>query len=233
MSFRKYLLTSFFGFAAFASAATVSLTPSPNANVLTSSGQPGQAGWLVQVGFFKGWTSSQTQIDSLSDADKADVYSYISGNFVPLGAPGAPIFASNAIASAGYGDINTFGIGTVGAAAVPTATGGATGVTLTSNPANSLSAGGLARGTRLFLLIYNAPTADAATELGVFSASTWTVGATATNVSLATTSIDTAAEAYRGAIGSLRLAPLNVVPEPSTSLMALLAGMGLVARRRR
>ena len=215
-------------FAATANAATVSITPSPAATVIT-----GTVGDRVVIGFFRNFNAAAVRAGLIS-SDRDTVLNYIRDNFVPLGDANAPIFTANGVAQAGFGNPSTASVTLV--SGVPVPTGGSTNVTLTSNPANSLTAGGLARGTRMFLLVYDAPTVDEATALGVFSATdaNWTVGATVTNVSLPLTQLnDSATEAFRGAIGSLILAPLVPIPEPSVGLLSLFAALGLIARRRR
>jgi hypothetical protein len=101
-------------------------------------------------------------------------------------------------------------------------------------PANSVNAGGVPNGSRIFMLVYsdNNSTLAFGEEFGVFSADNWLMPSDGgLNLSLNTTDVDTAGEVFRGTFGSLKLAP--IVPEPATGAMALLAGLGLLARRRR
>jgi hypothetical protein len=221
-----------------ANGATVSITPNPAAAASTSGGQPLVAGDLAMIGYFRTYTTEPTGAAAfrlaVGNPDRDGVLNYINQNFVPLGIPSAPIFDANGVAQAGFGTAGTVGITMIGSPAVPTATGAVPNVTFTTNPSNSLSAGGLPRGTRMFLLVFDDPTVAGAAELGVFSAEDagWTLSPTAVNLALATAQLNLPTEAFRGAIGSLVLAPLVVIPEPATGLLGLLA-FGLIARRRR
>jgi hypothetical protein len=109
--------------------------------------------------------------------------------------------------------------------------------TSASNVENRVSPDGLVRGTRLFVLAYDS-NSENYNEAGVFSADTWRIpggvgmtASTSTSITLVLSQVDTALEVFRGSLGSLVLAP--VVPEPTTGVMALLAGLGLISRRRR
>lgn len=111
-----------------------------------------------------------------------------------------------------------------------------TSVTYLDGTANALAAGGINRGTRLYLILLNQgdSTLRPTTELGVFSSTAWTVPATGTaNMSLGLKDVDTAGEVIFGSLGSLIMAPANPVPEPSSVAVSFLALAGLVTRRRR
>ena len=178
---------------------------------------PGPA--LIRVGYFT--SLAPTVIAKLSSPDKDTVYAEInSSNFVELGtggnfgtprATGLPRLTTRTI----NGIANT--------------TGRLTGSIETVKP----GAGGIPSGTQLFLLIYNATTTGAATELGIFSSddATWKMPSDdLADATLNTVFVNTPGEVYRGSLGSLRLAPL--IPEPSTSILAFGAG-ALALRRRR
>ncbi len=109
-----------------------------------------------------------------------------------------------------------------------------TSVTYLDGTANALATGGINRGTRLYMILLNQAdtVVGLSTELGVFSATNWTVPATGTaNMLLGLKDVDTNGEVFYGSLGSLNLNA--VIPEPSVSGMALLAGFGLISRRRR
>jgi hypothetical protein len=192
-----------------------------NSNVLATVGS------RAVVGFFRGFVDDETTRTALSGTGTA-LTNYIQTNFVPLGSPAAVGDAT------GFGATSTVAVGLVSGAT--SVSGGVTGASLVfaSGTANAFSPGGVNRGTRMFLLVYDAPTSAEATQLGIFSATNWTVPTTTSSImSMTLNSIDSQAEVFRGKLGSLILAPINPVPEASSSALALLAGLGLMSRRRR
>ncbi len=106
-----------------------------------------------------------------------------------------------------------------------------------ADPANTVSANGVPRGSRIFIIAYNTEDYTRATEIGIFSGTSSTVGqwyvptTTATSVTSNLGFIDNVGttEVFRGSLGSLALAP---VPEPTASILAL-GALGFLWRRRR
>ena len=222
------------------SAVTISVADSSGANsvpLLTSEGSllP-NGGALIRIGFFRGFTTTGDNaalIASLGNlSPKATIFSTIQSTFIPLGegidsdlgtvplASAAPRLANRTI----NGVANQPG----------RLIGGVANINVNTDPEASVAnpITGVPAGTRIFLLAYNSLSAETATEVGIYSATNWLFPSSGSGtLQLNTTNVDTAGEVFHGRIGSLHLA--GFVPEPSTSMMALLAGLGLVARRRR
>ena len=227
---KKLILSLLLAASAFsAKAASIVLqSGSPALDIKLSTLQPlSSSGGGVVLGFFKGYT---TAMNAQLSKDGAELRSFLADNFVPLGAPGSNVnhganSAANPVSLRAIAGGGTTAAGTIENSTWAASTGAA--------PANSLQEGALVRGTRIFLLAYEGQSLAAATELGIFSASTWTIPAAAAvnTASFTLTQVNDAAEVYRGSLGSLVLAP--IVPEPSTTLVTLLAGLGLISRRRR
>jgi hypothetical protein len=186
----------------------------------------------VRLGFFPTMTPSEVGTLFRSFTTPQQVANGIQTNFVPLGegldpdlgAPGGtggaspPRFATRAINGVA-GVTGRLAGSVINVTPVPGAW----------NPANIT---GVPAGTRLYMLIYDAAVALNSNQFGIFSADTWLMPSdTLVNPTLNTVDVG-ASEVFLGssAAGSLRL---SVVPEPSASLMAVLASLGLVARRRR
>lgn len=193
-------------------------------NVLvTSNGQKMATGSaLIRVGYFVSLTP--TVISNLANPDKATVYAELdSANFVELGTGGN----LGTKTQTGGPRLNTRTIN------------GVTGVTgrLIGNINDVVpGAGGVPSGTRLFLFVYNALTTTEATELGIFSAddASWKMPSdTLASTILNTTFVDTPGEIFRGSQGSLKLAALVPVPEPSVTLFAVVSLAFGFSRRRR
>ena len=183
----------------------------------------------IRLGYFSGGMDTNLA-NALSNPDKAIVTAAIAGRFVPLGEGGPPTLGTSAPASAPRINQRTV----AGSSQAGRLLGQVTLVTPTAGAANAIDAGGVPAGTRLYLMVYNDAVAASATELGIFSADTWLMPANnLSNLTMNSVDVNTDLEVFRGARGSLILAPLTVIPEPSTGIMALLAGLGLIARRRR
>ena len=212
---KKLILIVGLAITSAASAATVGITTgTPAQTIKLSNGSFVTTSAWVRVGFFRGLNTE--------GLNGSDALASIAANFVPLGEAGSP---------AGYG---TSGANTIAFNDTTHSIGGGINdISFGTGTANTEAAGALSRGTRLFLLIYDSKTAP--TELGVFSATNWNVPASTlvNTANLTLTGVDTAGEVYRGSLGSLVLSPLVPIPEPSTGLLGLLAGLGLIARRRR
>ena len=196
------------------------------------------AGMRIRVGFFVGYTGA---LDATLKTP-GGVFTLMASNspnrFIPLGE--APV-------RVGYGTdssvTNVTKLVGSGAAAVlrwnttysnVTYMGGAND----ASDDNTLADGGVPRGTKLFVMVYNTGALDAdpmapGFEYGLFSDSSFVVPETGTaTLSLNVALVDQASEVYFGALGnSLHTAP--IIPEPSTTLVTLLAGLGLISRRRR
>jgi hypothetical protein len=229
-----------------AQAATVSVTSTvTTANVhgpvnsqvalKDSSGATLPAGMRVRVGFFVGYTSA---MDAVLRAP-GGALNLIPGQpvqFVPIGEP--PL-------RAGYGDDTSANNMTKTIASAIRWNTNFTNVNYVGDPDsagdnNTIATGGLARGTRLFVMVYNTGSLNPefgapGFEYGLFSDPSFIVPETGTaTLSLNVANIDLASEAFYGTIGnSLHTALLVPIPEPTAGVFALLAGLGLMVRRRR
>jgi len=214
---KKLILLALAAFASLSSAATIGITSgTPAQTVKLSNGNFISTTAWIRVGFFVGGDTA-----GLSEASDA-VLATIQSKFVPIG---------ESTSAAGYGTVagNSLAFNPANSSLQ----GAVNDVTFGSGTANTVVTGNIARGTRLYLLIYDQKVNP--TELGIFSATNWTVPTSTlvNTANLTLTGVDTAGEVFRGTLGSLVLAPITVVPEPTTSVMALLAGLGLISRRRR
>ncbi len=236
----KFVLPILIACAASASAATISvLAGNPIQTIKISSGEFIPTNSAIQVGFFRGFIDNVETRRALSDPTRA-VLDYVNSNFVPLGVPNSPALA--AVTNAGFGSPSSVAITTSNSSigGSITSTAGGNPLTFASGAANALTAGGVNRGTRLFLVIYNNADPALATELGIYSAATgagptgtaWAVPTnTSTVTSMVLSGIDDPTEVFRGSLGSLVLAP--IVPEPTVAMSGLLAVGLLLGRRRR
>jgi hypothetical protein len=204
-------------------------------NVIRTSGGSALANGAarIRIGFFAGGLSSEVAAALGNTSQRADVLSAISNNFVPLGEGVAAPLGTQTVAAGpriGQRTVNTV-------SQAGRLLGQVTGVTPTGDAANSFNPGnvtGVGAGTRLYVLIYDNADISLATELGIFSATSWTMPANnLSNLTMNTVDVNTPAELIRGRSGSLILAGFPVIPEPSTGIMALIAGLGLISRRRR
>lgn len=239
-----YSLISLIAISSSVKAVTISVADSsaPLSNPLLSSGgsllENGSA--LIRIGYFKGFTTAgqntalRTALGNLST--KETVYSAIQTSFVPLG-EGLDSDLGSIPAAGSQPRLATRTINGV-TGQTGRLIGGIANINPNSDAEASFPTGpnpvitGVPAGTRIFMIAYNTLDPNTATEIGIYSATTWTMPSSASaSLQLNTTAIDENAEVLHGRIGSLHLG--GFVPEPSTSLMALLAGMGLIARRRR
>jgi hypothetical protein len=198
-----------------------------------SAGVTLPAGMRVRVGFFVGYTA---ELDATLKAP-GGVFTLMNSSspnqFVPLGEPPLRV---------GYGDDTT-------ATNLTKLIGGTirwntnisnvsySGAENSPSDNNTIATGGVARGTKLFVLVYNTssltPDINAAGfEYGIFSDSSFIIPETGTaTTSLNVALVDVASEVYYGALGnSLHLAP--IIPEPSVGLLSLLAA-AITFRRKR
>jgi len=201
-----------------------------NPVTLNSGAAMPNGGAMVRLGYFNTALQSGTWLTDLRSNDVAKVNSALQ-SFIPLG--------ENA-ATPNLGDVPTtagprFAQRTINSVS---SAGRLAGQITTVNPvaaaANTANPGGVPSGSRIYMLVYsdNNSTLTASEEFGVFSSDIWLMPSDGQlNLQLNTTDIDGAAEVFRGTFGSLKLAPF--VPEPSTGLLGLLAGLGMIARRRR
>lgn len=216
--------------ASFVNAASIVVqTGSPAVDIKTSNGQFLNSG-SVMIGFFRGYASAGDAAlkASLADTNRS-VLSFIQSNFVSIGAQGSDVDYGTQAAA------NLLAIKAIDATKSSISGGIENSNWISATPsvvANSVQDGGLVRGTKIFLIVSDNSDFNSSTELGVFSASSWTISTSSavSTLNMTLSQVDVAAEAYRGSIGSLQLAA--VVPEPGVSLLAL-ASLGLLARRRR
>lgn len=202
-------------------------------NIVTSStGVPMATGaGRIRIGYFNTSAQSASWANDLRSTNPALTNSALT-SFVPLGeSAGAPLGTG-----AGTSTGPRFAQRTVNSVVQQGRLAGQiTSVSSTTGDPNSISASGVPAGTRIYMLVYS-DGADTilglGEEFGVFSSDVWVMPAdSGLNLQLNATAVDLTGEIFRGSSGSLRLAPF--IPEPSGALLSLLAGLGLVARRRR
>jgi hypothetical protein len=187
-------------------------------------------GAQVRMGYFAGFDGSNDAVltAALASEDPA-ILNQALNRFVPMGENFEDNINLGTVTATGLPRITPRTINSV--ASQGRLAGQVANATVASGAPNSLTSAGVPAGTRIFLLVYNAPSATA-TELGIFSASTWTMPSdNLISPTLNTVAVDTEAEVYRGFLNAseLRLAP---IPEPSVAVLALF-GFGLGVRRRR
>jgi len=234
----------------FVDAATLSVTPGGtgmdfkyvNGNLINDTSPH-----HIRVGYFSNYIQTGTNTTPLAGLDfrnllkepTSSIFQTIQTYFVPLGE------GRTNLGQQTDWSITPLTGGLAGKFSVNTTLNSDT-LQFTADAANSVSANGLPRGTRLFVLAYNTEDFSLATEVGIYSGSSGTVGqwyvptTAATSVTLNLGLIDissldatdgTGLEIFRGGEGSLVLGA--VVPEPSTGLIAGLAGALMMMRRRR
>jgi hypothetical protein len=194
-------------------------------------------GALIRIGYFRGFTTAGNNsllIAELSNPLRPVVYNAIQRDFVPLGEgldPDlGPVPAAGSEPRLANRTIN----------GVPNQPGrligGVAGVTPNTDPEASVGVPitGVPAGTRIFILAYNTADVNSATQLGIYTGTTWTMPSSPTAaLQLNTTAVDAANEVIRGGFSPTALNLAAFIPEPSTGLMAVFAALGLMARRRR
>ena len=191
-------------------------------------------GAQIRLGYFSGFdgTNDPALSNALASTDPA-TFATAMARFIPFGE--------------GYGGDADLGVLTAGTTSQPRVTprtvnlitnvpgrlaGSVTAVNAVGGTANSINANGAPFGTRIFMLVYNAPVASA-TELGIFSATSWTMPTdNLINPTFNTVDVDATAEIFRGSASGSELRLALIVPEPSAAMLGL-AGLGLLVRRRR
>lgn len=178
--------------------------------VVSTAGDVLPIGSMVRIGLFPAGAPVVTP---------ATTFAQLNALFVPIGEDGA----SPADGTNGPGATNS------------NAAGGA-GWAFTINSVDNTDAR-FAATTRIYLMVLDVAPAQMANAGNVLIMSDpgWTIPTTGVRT-MTSAQIDSQAEVNYGLWGAaqLRMAPIaGNIPEPSTGVMALLAGLGLVARRRR
>jgi hypothetical protein len=187
-------------------------------------------GAQVRMGYFSGFDgSNDAALTAALASEDPTVLSGALSRFVPMG--------ENFGGNANLGTVTSTGLPRITPRTINTVSyqgrlaGQVSNAIVASAAPNSISPSGVPSGTRIFLLVYNAPIATAS-QLGIFSSTAWTMPAdNLINPALNTVDVDAAAEVYRGSLNGSELR-LAVIPEPSATLLALV-GAGFALRRRR
>jgi hypothetical protein len=200
-------------------------------SMLNSAGITLPAGSQVRLGFFLNYTVA---LDSTLRSGNLNTLFTGDNRFIPFGETASP--TGYGTASEATNDLKEVPVGSGNIRANVTYAG----VNYIGNDndvaaANTLTSGGVARGTKVFMFLYNAQSLDtsgAGFEYGLYSASNWLIPATGTaNASIQLQHVDTNSEVFYGSLGSLRTAV--PVPEPTAVTFGLaVMGMALVRRRR-
>jgi len=194
-------------------------------------------GALIRIGYFRGFTTAGNNsalIDELHNIDRAVVYNAIQRDFIPLGEGLDPELGPIPAAGSEPRIANRTILGVANQPG--RLIGGVTGVVPNTDPEASVGnpITGVPAGTRIFLLAYNTMDPNSATEMGIYSGATWLMpSSNAGALQLNTTNVDSPNEIIRGSLVGSALELAAFIPEPSTGLMALFAGLGLMVRRRR
>ena len=191
-------------------------------------------GGSLRIGYF---------LDSSSPVLSSGDWSAINALFIPLG-EGRPNLGGVATPVAGNTPIPIPSGATAGRFLGQIT--GVTGTNVAVDPPSSVNS--LSQGTRLFLFLSNSatPSTLAPTQFALVSDNTlWRApkddptipGGASLTMAMNATNINEAGDIFWGAISTAGasnfLAVAPVVPEPSSSLLGLLAAFGLIARRRR
>jgi hypothetical protein len=184
-------------------------------SMLNSAGITLPAGSQVRLGFFLNYTAALDRFIPFGETASPTGYGTASEATNDL--KEVPVGSGNIRANVTYAGVNYIGNDNDVAAA------------------NTLTSGGVARGTKVFMFLYNAQSLDtsgAGFEYGLYSASNWLIPATGTaNAAIQLQHVDTNSEVFYGSLGSLRTAV--PVPEPTAVTFGLaVMGMALVRRRR-
>ena len=197
-------------------------------SMLNSAGIALPAGSQVRLGFFLNYTAA---LDSTLRSGNLTTLFTGDNRFIPFGEAASPT---------GYGTASEATNDLKEISGIIRANVTYAGVNYIGNDndvaaANTLTSGGVARGTKVFMFLYNAQSLDtsgAGFEYGLYSASNWLIPATGTaNAAIQLQHVDTNSEVFYGSLGSLRTAV--PVPEPTAVTFGLaVMGMALVRRRR-
>jgi len=216
MTLKKLSVVSsaFLALASMANAALVNIATNtlagPSRSVVTSTLASLPTGSAVRVGVWQGGVvptiTPQTRVSDLT-------------GFIPLG---------ESAADAADGTNGPFG--------TTAATANGSGWAFTINSVDNTDARFLS-GTRLYIMVLNTQpgSLDGATQLTLLSDPGWTIPASGART-MTTAQVDSQAEVMYGVWGASQLVmgPINTtVPEPTAASISLLAGLGMLARRRR
>ena len=203
-------------------------TAGTQVSMLNSAGIALPAGSQVRLGFFLNYTAA---LDSTLRSGNLNTLFTGDNRFIPFGETASPT---------GYGTASEATNDLKEISGIIRANVTYAGVNYMGNDndvaaANTLTSGGVARGTKVFMFLYNSQSLDtsgAGFEYGLYSASNWLIPATGTaNASIQLQHVDTNSEVFYGSLGSLRTAV--PVPEPTAVTFGLaVIGMALVRRRR-
>jgi hypothetical protein len=199
-------------------------------SILNTAGNPLPAGSQIRLGFFLNYSPA---LDASLRAGNFQALFTGSNRFVPFG---------ESTSAAGYGDnteatndIKEIPAGSGSLRASVTYTGlNYSGADGDVSGANTLTSGGVARGTKVFMFVYNSSslsTDATGFEYGLYSATNWLIPSTGTaTASIQLQHVDSNAEVFWGSLGSLKTAA--PIPEPSVTLLAI-GSLASVFRRRR
>ncbi|MES2466927.1 MAG: hypothetical protein V4675_06475 [Verrucomicrobiota bacterium] len=197
-------------------------------SMLNSAGIALPVGSQVRLGFFLNYTAA---LDSTLRSGNLNSLFTGANRFIPFGELTSP--TGYGTASEATNDIKEI-------AGIIRASVTYQGITYIGNDndvaaANTLTSGGVARGTKVFMFLYNSQSLDTSGtgfEYGLYSASNWLIPAAGTaDASIQLQHADTSSEVFYGSLGSLRTAV--PVPEPTAVTFGIaVIGMALVRRRR-
>ncbi|HEX2750365.1 MAG TPA: PEP-CTERM sorting domain-containing protein [Verrucomicrobiales bacterium] len=205
-----------------------------NAVTLNSGATLANGSIKVRVGYFNTAAQDANWLTNLKSTTISSINSALA-SFIPLGenSVNQPLLGTGAGTATGPRIANRV----VNSVQKPgRLIGSVTDVNPTPGTPDTVNAGGVPVGSRIFMLVYSDGDAvlNNGEEFGVFSADNWKIDGDSTlTLSLNTTDINLASEVYRGTFGSLKLGPVGNIPEPATGALGLLAGLGMLARRRR
>jgi hypothetical protein len=186
-------------------------------------------GIRVRLGYFNTAAQTATWLSDLQSNDVARINSALI-SFIPLGENAQRANLGLVPTTTGPRTLqrNVNQVSSPGRLA-----GGINEVVSVAGTPNTENASGVPAGSRIFLLVYSDAdaTLGATEQFGVFSADSWLMPSdSGLHPVLNTIDVDTAGEVFRGRFGSLQMA---LIPEPAATGLALLAGLGMLVRRRR